>query len=289
MAPLDQLANQAGDSQAASPGSQNLYAEYMKFVPSMAKKIETALPSNDDTKNVLALTFENIYTSAGGGAAGTRAEDAFQNALNDQLKSDGSALHVDSVHSSMLLHFKQNAYAISDSSGRLNGSGIIAPERVGKSDTPASGPDTGKVGTAGDAVKSSSDSANSPIDATKPKASDKVSALSFPDKTTDQKYNRAAEDAALSIMSRNISSDQKSQAVLDAMNKAGVHSGVDLDNFDNVLSQKLGKNAEVGSVRTQALTASGFRGVVKIDSGRGEHLDVPFTTSEGKLVSPYKN
>jgi len=287
MVSLDQLANNANDGQAALPPSKNLYDEYMKVVPSLARKIETELPSSDDVRNSLALTFENIYTSAGGGASGMKAEDTFQRALNDQLKSDGSALHIDTVHSSMLLHFKQNAYSITDSSGQVNASGIIAPERVGSesnSQSPTSdvSPKTGRDGYS-----------DSPNDASKSRTESTPNAdgaPQFPDKKTEQIYNRAAEDAALAVMNKTLSDDQKAQAVLGAMNKAGVHNGVDLDNFDSILGQKLGKYAQVEGVRTQALFASQFRGLVKINTGTGETLDVPFNTNiKGELVGPRKH
>jgi hypothetical protein len=289
MAPLDQIANNAGDGHAAMSGSQNLYADYMKSVPSLAKKIESGSPGSDDVKNTVALTFEDIYKSAGGGAAGTKAEDAFQNALNDQLKADGSTLHIDTVHSTMLLRLKQNAYAIEDSSGRLNGSGIIAPERVGMQTTPESTP----VNDQNSGTNRTSDSGARTNDGTNTRGDSAQTGdggPQFPDKRTEQLYNRTAEDAALAVMSKSMTDDQKAQAVLDAMNKAGVHNGVDLDNFDNILTQKLGKNAHVEGVRTQALFASQFRGVVKIDTGRGDALDVPFNTNiKGDLVSPTKH
>lgn len=285
MAPLDQIANNAGDGQAALPASKTLYDDYMRTVPSLAKRIETALPSDEDLKNTLAVTFEDIYKSAGGGAAGTKAEDAFQNALNDRMKSDGSALHIDTVHSSMLLRLQQNAYAIEDTSGRLNGSGIITPERVGAEAKPE--PTQGSDQSNG--TNRPGDSASRPNDATDTPGDSRKSGdggSPFPDKKTEQVYNRAAEDAALAVMSKSMTDDQKAQSVIDAMNKAGVHSGVDLDNFNNILSQKLGKNAEVNGVRTQALFASQFRGVVHIDTGRGETLDVPFNSnSKGDLIS----
>jgi hypothetical protein len=257
---------QPGSQQAAS---QNLYADVMKSVPTLAKRLEAGPISTDETKNVISWSFENIYKSAGGGDLGKKAEDTFQNALNDQLKADGSQIHVDKAKSLGLVHSEQNTYAVIDeSNGQYRSSGIFAPESAvdpAKAEAAAVKP--------GDAKPTTAAKAESP----------------FADKQTEQLYNRGAEDAALAIMSKSLSPEQKAQGVIDAMNKIGdIKNGVALGNFEDVLSQKLGKNAKVGGFHSSAMGP--LHGAISIDTGRGETLEVPFKVGpDGKLASPRKD
>lgn len=275
---LEQKAPETDKHQSHSaPGESLQYADIMKSVPMMAKKLESGNISSDSTKADFALSFDNIYKSAGGGAAGKQAEDSLQTALNDQLKKDGSAIHVDKVNShGGLLRSDNNLYAVVDeSNGQYRSSGIISPETF-------AGPGTDKAPAAKDA-KVPGDAPPAVTDAPAAKSPESK----FSDKQTEQAYNRAAEDAALTIMSQKASPEQKAQAVIDAMNKAGAGSSVDIRNFENVLETKLGKNAHADAV-TGGLSV---HGVMKIDSGRGDHVELQFKRADGKfqLVTPSKD
>ena len=282
MAPFEQAATQVENTQAGSQqaaASANLMSEYMSSVPSLAKKIETTTLGDADTKHDLALTFENIYTSAGGGQAGTAAEDTFQKALNDQLKSDKSALHVDTVHSTGLFKMKQNGYAVvDDSNGAHYSSGVIIPERAEAQYK------EGKADAAGDLTQRPTDAASKPVEPGKPADASipKDSDFSFTDPKTEQAYIQAAGDASKAILNPALSPAEKQQGVIDAMNEVHVHDNLDLANFGHELGQKLGANAKVDTLPSVAMT---FHGGISIDTGKGDTVAVPFKLSGGKLVS----
>ena len=272
---------QAGSQQTAA--SQNLMSEYMSSLPSMAKKIETTNLTDIDTKHDLALTFENIYNAAGGGNAGTTAEETYKNALNDRLKADGSVNHVENVHSSVLMGLKQNGYAIEDNTSRS--SGVITPERADAQYKAE------KAAVANDAVEQKKYSMDAPSNTTDTNRGTEASIprdseFSFTDPKTEQAYISAAGDAAKSLSNPALSNADKAQGVIDAMNKVGVHDNLDVANFQYELGQKLGPDVKFGG--RPSVSVFKFSGSLTIDTGSGEPVAVPYKLVDGKLVSGAK-
>jgi hypothetical protein len=265
----DNVTNPRQNDHSAHP----LLDDYLKSMPSLAKKYESGSYGNlsgDAAKEALSLELTNIYKEAGGGDASKQAEDTFQNAINNQFKNDGSSLHLDTAN----FLGKKGYYALVDQSDN-RGTGLL------RADGPA---------YKAEAAPTTSDSSKA---AEVPNSSDGTQQNKLPEisKASEQLYNRAAEDAALSMMLGHLTSDEKASSIVDAMNKAGVKSQADVERFENTLRNKLGKNGVVTPVSEgTGMFASEVEGRFDVNSGRGETLGVVYKMGDnGKLQVPKGN
>jgi hypothetical protein len=273
MQQLEQSQSQVERTQTAGQNDHSahpLLDDYLKSMPSLAKKYESGSYGNlssDAAKEALSLTLTNIYKEAGGGEAAKQAEDTFQNSINNQFKADGSSLHLDTTS----LFGKKGYYALVDESDN-RGTGLLRADA---------------------AQPYKAEAAPTPSDskaAEAPKSPDQAVPNKLPEisKAAEQLYNRSAEDAALSMSNRNLTSDQKASSIIDAMNKAGVKSQDDVQRFEETLQSKLGKNAKVTQIAEgTGMFASELEGRFDVDSGRGETIGVVYKMGDnGKLLSP---